>query len=332
MKAALITRYGGSDALHLADLPDPSPQAGEAVVAVRVAGLNFAETLMRVGGYAINPDLPAVLGSEVSGVVETVGPDVDASWIGRRVAAPIFASGRLTGGYAEKVVLPASLLVTLPDNLSFEDAAALQVQGLTAAYLLKQVDVGGRSVLVQAAAGGVGSLLVQLATQAGARKVIAAASTAKKRSLAVSLGADAAIDYTREDWPDAVRAETDGAGIDVIFDAGAGSPAASLDALAPGGELVIYGSLSLGSFALSGPELGPLIFKNATIRGFALPTLLTPEGLHAELPKLFDAAARGDLRVVQGGSYPLGRAGEAHRALESRASTGKLVLVPEVRS
>ena len=182
------------------------------------------------------------------------------------MAAPLFAAGMLTGGYAEKVCLSADLLVPIPAGVSFEDAVALQVQGLTAVYLLKQVPVEGRSILIHAAAGGVGSLLVPLAKRHGARTVIAAASTPEKRELALTLGADATVDYTARDWPEAIRATTDGAGAEVIFDAGAGAPHTSLQALAFGGSLVIYGSLSLRSFNIGPAEVADLVFKNALIR------------------------------------------------------------------
>ncbi len=326
MKVVELSRYGGPDAMRLVEVPDPRPRAGEAVVRVCAAGVNFADTLMRQGRYAINPPLPTVLGSEAAGVVEALGEDVAGPAVGTRVAAPIFAAGILTGGYAERVVLPAALLTPLPDAVGFEEAAALQVQGLTAAYLLKQVPVEGRRVLVHSAAGGVGSLLVQLAKLAGARQVVAAAGTPQKRALARSLGADAEVDYTDPAWPEAVRSATDGAGVDVVFDAGSLTPAPSLEVLAFGGQMVVYGSLSLQTFALGPAEIGGLVFKNGSLRGFALPTLLTPEGLHTELAKLFDLLIRGAIQVVRGGDYPLERAADAHRALESRSTVGKLVL------
>lgn len=328
MQVIQLNEFGGPEVLKLVEVADPVPGPGEALVRVVASGVNFAETLARQGRYAVNPALPGILGSEVAGVVEKLGEGVLNPAIGTRVAAPIFAAGRLDGGYAEKVVIPANLLVEIPSALTFEDAAALQIQGLTAAYLLKQVAVAGRSILIQTAAGGVGSLLVQLAKTAGASRIIAAASTDEKRALAKSLGADEAIDYTRNDWPLAVREATDGAGVEIIFDSGVDHPARSLDALAFGGELVVYGALSLSSFSLAGADFVPLAFKNATVRGFTLLPLLTPAGLHEELPKLFVSAATRELQVIRGGSYPLAQASQAHRALEGRSTTGKLILVP----
>lgn len=328
MRVVKLESYGGADSLIPGAQPDPEPAEGEAIVQVKAAGVNFADTLMREGRYPVNPELPAVLGSEVAGIVIAVGDNVTSVHVGARVAGPIFASGRLTGGYAEQVVLAAELLVPIPESLSFEDAVALQVQGLTAAFLLRQVSVVDRVVVVQAAAGGVGSILVQLAKAAGARRIIAMASSEAKRDLALSLGADNAVGYADAARVDAFRQLTGDEGVDVFFDAGASRPSASLNALSFGGDLMIYGSLSFEGFALTATEIAPLVYKNASIRGFALPTLLTVTGLHRELPQLFSASAEGDLRIVHGGQYPLDAAAEAHRALESRSSKGKLVLIP----
>ena len=177
--------------------------------------------------------------------------------------------------------------------------------------------------------GGVGSLLVQLAKRAGARTVIAAASTAKKLDFARSLGADAGVDYTKPDWVDAVRAASGGAGPDIIYESAGGDiTKGCLAALAPGGELVIYGALNIQSFELGVPDLVGIIFKNQSLTGFALPSLLTPAGLKQGLAELFDLAVRGELKVTNGATYPLERADDAHRALEGRGTTGKVVLVP----
>jgi NADPH2:quinone reductase len=221
------------------------------------------------------------------------------------------------------------MVVPLPDAVSFEIATALMIQGLTALYLPKQVSPAGKTVLINAAAGGVGSLLVQLAKRSGAKTLIAAASSQEKLAFARSLGADVGVDYTKPDWVDAVRAATGGVGPDIIYESVGGDiTMQSLTALAPGGELVIYGALNIQRFALGVPELVNLIFKNQSLTGFALPTLLTAEGLKTGLSELYPLAASGELKVTIGGTYPLERAAEAHRALEGRGTTGKLVLVP----
>lgn len=224
-------------------------------------------------------------------------------------------------------MISADLAVPLPDDVSFEDATALMVQGLTALHLLRQSSPQGKSVLVPAAAGGVGSLLVQLARVRGASKVIAAAGGAGKMELALSLGADVAIDYTGPDWPARVRTLTGGAGADIIYDTVGGAlTALSLQALAPGGELVFA---ALGRYGLAASDLEAMIGRNQSLRGFALLPLLPPDVLRASLSELFQLAASGQLRVAIGGRFPLDQAGEAHRLLDERRSTGKVVLVAD---
>jgi NADPH2:quinone reductase len=241
----------------------------------------------------------------------------------------LFATGASVGGYTDHVVVEAGLIVPLPDALTFEAAVALMIQGLTALYLPRQVSPKGKTVPVNAAAGGVGSLLVQLAKRAGAKTVIAAASTAKKLDFARSLGADAGVDYTKPDWVDAVRAASGGAGPDIIYESAGGDiTKGCLAALAPGGEIVIYGALNIQGFEFGVPELIGIIFKNQSLTGFALPSLLTPAGLKEGLAELFDLAVRGELRVTIGATFPIERAADAHRALEGRGTTGKVVLLP----
>lgn len=329
MKAVQFSRFGGPEVLEVFDLPAPVPQAGEVLVRVRAAGINFFEVLMRADRYAVTPQLPMFPGVEVAGVVEAIGQGVDVALKGKRVAAPLFASQRPFGGYAEQVVISADLAVPLPDDVSFEEATALMVQGLTALHLLRQSPPAGRTVLVPAAAGGVGSLLVQLAKAKGAGKVIAAAGGAGKIELALSLGADVAIDYTNPDLTARVRELTGGQGADIIYDTVGGAlTALSLQALAPGGELVFA---ALGRYGLEPSDLEAMIGRNQSLRGFALLPLLPllpQEVVRASLSELFQLAATRRLRVAIGGRFPLDQAGEAHRLLDERRSTGKVVLVP----
>lgn len=326
MKAIQFSRFGGPEVLELVDVPAPEPQAGEVLIRVQAAGINFFEVLMRADRYAVTPQLPMVPGVEVAGVVEAVGQGVNKALLGCRVAVPLFVSRRPHGGYAEQVTIDANLVIPLPDAVSFEAATALMVQGLTAHHLLRQGPPDGRTVLVSAASGGVGSLLVQLARQKGASRVVAAAGDRSKLDLALSLGADVAIDYTNPDWPMHVRDATDGKGADIIYDTVGGAlTAALLRALAPGGELVFA---ALGRFALDPSELEAMIGRNQSLRGFALLPLLSADVLRTSLSDLFQLAASGRLRVTIGGRFPLGQAGEAHRLLEERRSTGKVVLVP----
>lgn len=331
MKAIQLRRFGNPDVLDYIDVPTPVPGPGEVLVRVHAAGVNFADTLMRQDRYAITPPLPAILGSEVAGTIAALGVDVDANTIavGTRVAAPLFAANISLGGYAEFVVVPVDYIVPLPDNLSFDQATALMVQGLTAAYLIKQVPPAGKTVLATGAAGGVGSFLVQLARQAGARHIVAAASSEQKLAFTRSLGADVGIDYTDPHWTVSLNAALGGAGPDIIYESVGGTITMDgLAALAPLGQMVIYGALNIQQFALGVPDLLGLIFKNQSITGFALVPLLTPGSLKRELGALFDDAAQGLLTVTIGGVYPLADAADAHRALEARNTIGKLILVP----
>jgi NADPH2:quinone reductase len=322
-----MSRFGGPEVLEVVEASTPSPGPGQVRVRVHTAGVNLSDTLMRQNRYAVTPALPSVLGTEVAGVVDEVGEGVTQIGRGIRVAVPLFAANTAFGGYAEYVVVDAGLAVPLPDALSFEVATALMVQGLTALHLVRQTPPRGKAVLVNAAAGGVGSLLLQLARLAGATTVIAGASSAEKLAYARSLGADAGVDYTQPDWVEQVRGATNGAGADVVYESVGGAvTTGSLEALAPLGRLVIYGALNIQSFQLGVPELLGLIFRNQSITGFAVAPLLTPALLRDGLTELFDLTVRGRLRVTVGGIFPLERAADAHRALESRRTTGKLVL------
>lgn len=325
MKAVQLARFGGPEVLETIEIPLPQPGPGEVRIGVRAAGVNFFEVLMRADRYAATPDLPMILGVEAAGVVDAAGPGVDPAWIGRRVAAPLFAAGR-GSGHAEAVVIGADFAVPLPEDLGFEDAVALLVQGLTALHLVRRSAVEGRAIVVTAAAGGVGSLLVQLARRAGAARVIAVAGTAAKQDLALSLGADAAIDGRAPDWPAAARAAAGDHGANVVFDlVGGDATEACLQALAPGGDLVFT---ALGRLTVDRAALEDMVGLGQSLRGFALLPLLTPAGLQADLAELFGLAASGQIQVVRGGSYPLDRAAEAHAAIEDRRTTGKVVLVP----
>jgi NADPH2:quinone reductase len=326
MRAVQLSRFGAPEVLEVVEIPTPIPERGEVLVQVRASGVNFFETLMRQNRYAVTPDLPAIFGVEVAGVIEVLGDGVAPSLLGARVAVPMFAVGRGSGGYAERLAIDAGSVVPIPDDLSFEDATALMVQGLTALHLVRQSPPAGKTVLVNAAAGGVGSLLLQLARRAGARLIVAAASTDEKLDFARSIGADAGVDYSAPGWVAQVRDATGGAGADVIYElVGGAVTRASIGALAPRGELV-FGAL--GRFDLDASDLEEMVLQNQSLRGFALLPLLTPEGLKSSLAELFDLAARGALKVIQGGRYSLDQAAEAHRAIEERRTTGKVVLVP----
>ncbi|MBB4439325.1 MULTISPECIES: quinone oxidoreductase family protein [Rhizobium] len=326
MKAVQFTRFGRPDVLEVVEMPVPEPGLGEILVRVHAAGVNFFEVLMRADRYAVTPDLPMFPGVEIAGKVERAGPGADPSIIGARVAVPLFAIGRGSGGYAEFVAVDGGAVVQLPDAVSFEAAAALMVQGLTALHLLRRSPAKGKNVLVSAAAGGVGSLLVQLARRDGANMVIAAASSDEKRALSLSLGADHAVDYTAPGWQEDVKKLTGGFGADIVYETVGGVfSRAALDVLAPCGELVLA---AMGRFGLEAADVEHMLDDNQSIKGFSLLPLLTPEGVREDLAALFELAAAGVVTVIDGGRFPLHQAAEAHRAIEGRRAVGKVVLVP----
>lgn len=323
MKAVQFSRFGPPDVLHIIEIPVPVPTPGEVLVRVHAAGVNYFEVLMRADRYAVTPELPMIPGVEVAGVIEQIGPDVDPSLLGVRVGVPLFAAGR-GSGYAEFVVIDAASIIPLPEDLGFNDAVALMVQGLTALHLVRRSPPEGKTVLVNAAAGGVGSLLVQLAKRDGTERVIAAASSKAKLDLALSLGADLAIDYSKADWADALKAQTGGA--DIIYETvGGAMTKAALRALMPGGEIVFA---ALGRFEFDRSDMNSMFDLNQSLKGFALLPLLSREGVRRDLTELFDLAATGKLKTVQGGSFPLQEAVQAHAAIEGRGVSGKVVLNP----
>ena len=325
MRIVQLSRFGGPEVLEILETAIPALKPADVLIRVRAAGVNFFEVLMRQDRYATTPDLPLSMGVEVAGLVEAVGKGVSPDILGKRVAVPLFAIGQ-AGGYADYVIAEERDICRLPDTLSFEAAAALQVQGLTALHMVQQTVPKAKTILVTAAAGGVGSLLVQLARSSGARLVIAAAGTKEKRQLALSLGADIAVNYSSRRWSDDVREATGGRGVELIYDlVGGALTKACLEGLAPGGELV-FGAL--GRVDLDRADLEDLFARNQSIRGFALLPLITGSDLRTDLAWLFDQAATGKLTVLHGGCYPLARVAEAHRAVESRATVGKVVLVP----
>ncbi|WP_245372631.1 quinone oxidoreductase family protein [Rhizobium leguminosarum] len=326
MKAVQFTRFGPPDVLEVVELPVPEPGPGEVLVRVRAAGVNFFEVLMRADRYAATPDLPMFPGVEVAGIIERAGPGADRSHIGMRVAVPLFAIGRGSGGYAEFVAVDGGAVVQLPDAISFAAAAGLMVQGLTASHLLRRSPAKGKNVLVNAAAGGVGSLLVQLARRDGAKMVIAAASSDEKMG-AFPVSRRRSCGRLYGAWLAGGGQKADrGLDADIIHKTvGDAFSRAALDALAPCGELVLA---AMGRFGLEAADVEHMLGDNQSIKGFSLLPLLTPQGVQEDLAALFELAAAGALTVIDGGRFPLHQAAEAHRAIEGRRAVGKVVLVP----
>jgi NADPH2:quinone reductase len=318
VQAIQISEFGGPEVLEMVELPDPEPGDGDAVVYdVLTAGVNYGDTHQAEDSYLSKQQLPLVPGSEFVGV----GPD------GVR-AVGLLPGG--TGGYAEKVLThPAQ---TWPVPAGVDDAAALAVlvQGTTAWHLLRTCAhlAAGESVLVHAAAGGVGTLAVQLAKAWGAGRVIATASTVDKRELALELGADVAVDPAAADLTAALVAANGGARIDVVLEM-TGGPVfdASLAALAPFGRLVFYG---MASRTPPTPiEAGALMARSRAVIGFWMAHCARrPELLDVPITELLEQVRAGALRTVEGGSYPLAEARRAHEDIRSRRTVGKLVLTP----
>ncbi|MFD6565778.1 zinc-binding dehydrogenase [Micromonospora profundi] len=324
MRAIQVAAFGGPEVLFPSELPDPVPGPGQVVVGMAAADVIFLDTLLRSGwGQDFFPKvLPYVPGGGGAGAVVKTGEGVDPAWIGRRVV--VWAST----GYAERVVADVAEIMPVPDGLATEAAAALVHDGVTALRL----DRLGRPekdewVLVSAAAGGAGSLLVQLAVDAGAR-VVAAASSDVKLTLARELGAEVGIDYTRPDWIHRVR-EVTGGGAALVYD-GAGGPlgTAALEAVADGGRFVTYGTAD--GFAAPDPESA----ARRSIR--VLTPLLDGPPDQATVRELLglalERAAQGRLRPAIGATYPLERAEDAHRALAERATVGKSLLLIDGRT
>lgn len=318
MRAIQIDRHGGPEVLTLVDIPEPVPGPSDVVVDVTHSGVNFIDVYFRTGTYPA--DLPLVLGKEGAGRIKAVGSQVSDLRVGQRVAWAMSDAS-----YAEVAVVPAAVAVPVPDEVSDADAAALLLQGLTAHYLthsIVQLDPGD-TVLVHAGAGGVGLVLTQLLADRGVR-VLTTTSTEQKAELSRAAGADVTLGYA--DIADRVHEQTDGRGVRAVFDGvGKATFEASLDSLAPRGVLALFGASSgpvppfdpqvlnaKGSVLLTRPSLAHFIADRAELLG--------------RTSAVFAMVADGRLDVRIGGRYDLADAADAHRDLEARRSTGKLLL------
>lgn len=322
MKAIRIHQFGGPEVLRYEDVPTPEPGPGQARVRVAAIGLNYIDTYHRAGLYPA--PLPFTPGMEAAGVVDAVGPDVTAVKPGDRVAYAM-----VLGAYAEYAVVPADKLVVLPDAVTFEQAAAAMLQGMTAHYLALSTFPlkPGDTALVHAAAGGVGLLLVQVAKRAGAT-VIGTVGNEAKAALARQAGADAVILYDQVDWVQEVRRLTGGRGVDVVYDGvGAATFEGSLDCLRPRGLLCLFGQASgpvppvnlqilntKGSLYVTRPSLGHYLLDRSELTWRAGDVL--------------SWVAAGELALRIDRVLPLSQAAEAHRLLQGRQTAGKVLLTP----
>lgn len=322
MKAIRIHEVGGPEAMKLEDVPRPDPGPGEARVRLEAIGVNYIDTYHRTGLYKV--PLPFTPGMEAAGVVDAVGPDAKDVGGGDRVAY----AGAL-GAYAEQAVVPAEKLVPVPEGVETKDAAAAMLQGLTAQYLARSTFPlkPGHTVLIHAAAGGVGLLLVQVAKHLGAR-VLGTVSTEDKARAASEAGADHIILYRETDFADEVKKLTDGRGVDVVYDSvGKTTYEKSIACLALRGMLVLFGNSS-GPV----PPIDPLTLSTAGSIFMTRPTLFhhvaTRDELLSRSKELFSWLKSGTVRLTIDRSLPLAEAGQAHRLLEGRKTTGKLLLIP----
>ncbi|MDF5753216.1 zinc-binding dehydrogenase [Spongiactinospora sp. TRM90649] len=322
MRAIRFHEYGPADVLRLEETPDPVPGADELLIRVEGAGVSFVEVQIRGGLMPQVPlPLPFTPGFEIGGTVVAAGPGADQEWVGRRVLALSMAGG----GYAELAVVPAAAVRALPDGLALDDGLAMLASAPAAIGALDAAAIRpGETVLVEAATGAVGGLLVQLAKDAGAR-VVAAVKGERKLAFAEELGADAVVDYGRPGWDDEVR-KAAGGDVAVVFETVGGEVArTAFGLLAPGtGRMIIYGTAGG-----TPPELdvAGILNRGLTVRGFAS-VLLPPAEVAALQDRAFAYAADGRIKAVTGVVLPLAEAAAAHRAYEERTTIGKTVLRP----
>jgi NADPH:quinone reductase len=324
MQAVRVHQFGGPEALVYEETPEPQAGPGLAVVRLEAAGLNFIDVYHRTGFYKLPTPPPFTLGQEGAGTVLAVGDGVSEVAVGDRVGWC-----GVQGAYAEQAAVPAARLVKLPDGVSTRQGAAILLQGMTAHYLATSTYPlrAGDTCLVHAAAGGVGQLLCQIAKLRGAR-VLATVSTEEKAALAHRSGADEVILYTRQDFEAEVKRSTEGRGVQVVYD-GVGRTTfdKSLACLAPRGMMALFGQSS-GAVAPFDPGRlaagGSLYLTRPTLYHY----MASREELAARAADLFGWLAAGKLEVRVGAEFPLRNAAEAHRALEARQTTGKVLLIP----
>lgn len=322
MKAIQVSHTGGPEVLTLVDVPVPTPKPNEALVEIKASGVNFIDVYFREGRYPA--PLPFINGQEAAGIVKDVGSEVSDLKPGDRVA---YTSS--LGSYAEFAAVPAARLVKIPAELSFEQAAAAMLQGMTAHYLLNGSYklASGETALIHAAAGGVGLLLVQMAKRIGAR-VIATAGTEEKAQLAREAGADECIVYTQADFEAETKRLTDGKGVHVVYDGvGKATFDKDLEVLRPRGYLVLFGGSSgavppFDLIKLS--QKGSLFITRPTLAHYTA----TREELELRAGEVLGAIAKGEVKLRIHKSYALAEAAQAHRDLEGRKTTGKLLLFP----
>lgn len=324
MKAIRLDEYGGPEVLQVVEVEKPAIGEREVLVEIKAIGVNYADIARRQGAYVVPTPLPFIPGAEVAGVIVEVGEKVKHYKPGMRVVSLIESAG-----YAEYVNIHEMTLAPIPDAVDFVDAVALPLQGQTAYHILKTMGrlEKGETVLVHAAAGGVGAISVQLAKIFGAGKVIATASSDEKLAHAKEMGADHVINYTEEGWELKVRELTGGKGVDVALEMVGGDIFRNtLKCLAPFGRVVVFGAASGEPSPL---QAGELMKRNQSVIGFFLPQIMQNYEMYQNsFKELLGYIESGDLKLTIGGTFPLEEAAKAQGLLQGRKTIGKLVLIP----
>jgi len=324
MKAIELSGLEGFKSLRVADVEKPKPAANQILIEVMAAGINFAELELTCGRYPAQGPLPYVLGFEAAGIVAEIGSHVKNVKVGDKVTAIVSS-----GGYAEYATADAHVAIPIPSGISFAEASTIPVQGVSAYALLKFAakPQAHETILVQAAAGGVGLYLVQLAKIIGVKRVIALASAREKLDLLDSLGADVAINYSDKSWPDQVRDATDGKGVEVVLEAASGEVGdESFKLIAPFGRIVFFGARNIHD-TIPSEKIQQLIYKNQSLIGFNIPTL-RPEQIGECVPELLNLIAQGRVKLFANTAFPLSEVKKAYEAVSSRHTIGKVVLTP----
>ncbi len=324
MRAIVCHKHGDPSVMTLEDVADPVADRDQIVIRAEAIGVNFVDTMRRSGRHPAAPPTPFTPGIEVVGHVEQVGNNVNRFAVGDRVIGRCVTHGAC----AERVAVESRFAVACPDSIPANEAAGLFVNGQTAVHALQTMGQlqAGEDVLITAAAGGVGQCAIQISKALGGR-VIALAGSKDKLALTEQLGADVSIDYSQQDWPEHVRDVTGGNGAMLILESVGGSIARGcLSAWAPGGRMVVFGNASGEPGIVDTSEL---LFGNRSVHGLAVGTVIEDENLmRAAMDRILGWYESGQLRIHVGETWPLEEAAEAHRRLESRATSGKIVLLP----